>query len=181
MNKTKNKIANAFLILLDSKGDDQITNNEIIENAGISKGTFYNNFDSQQAIAHFIFHEIDSKIIHAIIEQRTTLMVSNSADLLLKCVADATIPAIYNQREKIRILYKSSINGEWKHYLEGKYLKTINRFTEVLNLNQQSLPLILKFGLDIIELWITSPLPTPPEEFIDQFCHLFKIPLISIL
>ncbi|MHA8263387.1 TetR/AcrR family transcriptional regulator [Lactobacillaceae bacterium Melli_B3] len=181
MNKTKNRIADAFLILLESKMDDEITNNEIINKAGISKGTFYNNFSNKQDISNYMFHHIDSQIIKSLVNYHDYLKHQDSIDAILRCTADTTIPAIYENRERIRILYKSSLNGEWQKYLEKKYLKLICSFYNQRDGNDFHLRLLVRYALNIICLWITSPIPTPPDQFKDEFYHLFNVNVKDIV
>ncbi|MHA8138287.1 TetR/AcrR family transcriptional regulator [Lactobacillaceae bacterium Scapto_B20] len=181
MNKTKDRIADAFLILLESKQDDEITNNEIINKSGISKGTFYNNFGSKADISTYMYHQIDSQIIKSLVQYNEYLKHQNSIEAILRCTADTTIPAIYEKRERIRILYRSSLSGEWQKYLEKKYLKLICTFYNKREDDDFHLRLLVKYALDIISLWITSPIPTPPDQFKDEFYQLFNVNIKDIV
>lgn len=56
VNMTKKMIAETFLMLVKKKNLQKISVSEIVEAAGISRGTFYNHFVDIQDLINWIFH-----------------------------------------------------------------------------------------------------------------------------
>lgn len=57
--ETKNNIFNTALLLFSQYGFDKVTVDDITKYAGVSKGTFYNHFESKESVLVVQFQKID--------------------------------------------------------------------------------------------------------------------------
>ncbi|MEJ6399792.1 TetR/AcrR family transcriptional regulator [Nicoliella lavandulae] len=182
MIKSKDKIADALLILLETKKEYEITNNEIINKAGISKGTFYNHFSGKYEVGEYIFDREDNKIMDKINDYKEYFKTKNiTSSVIIDIFAEHALPMIYRNRERLRILYKGSLSDRWKDFIEMRYIRFLKKCNFNVSYDDFDVRLAINYTLNIICLWISSPIPETPEKFQEHFKHLFNIKIKDIL
>lgn len=67
--KTRNRVYNTAIRLMQTKGFDNITVEEICAKAGVSIGSFYNRFKSKYDLLSAIFNEADVYFQNVVVEQ----------------------------------------------------------------------------------------------------------------
>lgn len=74
---TLNRIKEGFIAVLDSKKLSEVTTNDIVNSAEISKKTFYNYYQNKHELLHDIEDELLNKLQQALITDRETLKNDN--------------------------------------------------------------------------------------------------------
>jgi transcriptional regulator, tetR family, putative len=99
-------------------------------------------------------------------------------------LAQTILPAIYEQRQRIKILYTSSVDPLWSDFITASYKDWIE---QNLNLDHQKLgipedlanQLLAGWISSLIENWITQDDPVPCKQFSKTFLNLVSSPLTS--
>ena len=99
-------------------------------------------------------------------------------------LAQTILPAIYEQRQRIKILYTSSVDPLWSDFITASYKDWIE---QNLNLDYQKLgipedlanQLLAGWISSLIENWITQDDPVPCKQFSKTFLNLVSSPLTS--
>lgn len=107
--ETKKTIKNVALRLFTKYGYDVVTIDEITTAAGVSKGSFYNHFDSKESVLVEEFKNIDLSYIHAL-EKIPPETSAYEKIVLLINVMTTYISTIQNV-DFMRVVYSSQISS----------------------------------------------------------------------
>ncbi|MHA8110278.1 TetR/AcrR family transcriptional regulator [Lactobacillaceae bacterium Melli_B4] len=180
MFKTKTNIALAYLSLVEKDSILNVSNDAIIQESEVSRGTFYNNFSNQQDILDYIQAHIEKEVIIPIKDQLSTFPNKDvNVDRITSVVAEILIPVMYRQIDILSKLYRCQLNRLWVVPL----FKVFNRFISpsmdqtIKNDNKTAISYILL----ILESWVSNPTSIPPAEFRVKFCRLIQQPAIELL
>ena len=88
--KSKKRIVMSFLNLSAHQDINTISTNDIIENANISRGTFYNHFKNKIDIVNFI----ETSISHSLDEQFVN--VDKNYDNFFYILSEKVFPIVYD-------------------------------------------------------------------------------------
>ncbi|MEJ6399811.1 TetR/AcrR family transcriptional regulator [Nicoliella lavandulae] len=180
MTRSKTKIVNAFLFLINQKSIFQITSGEIIKQAGIAKGTYYHNFHTKMDILRYY----ESNLTHAIVDSFITRYrklgkPELTSDVFIDIFADAVIPIIYENRDQVRVLISSDVDEIWSHYLEAHYVRVLKKlFPEDKDFN---LLLFIKYVHLIVSYWISSLIPMDQRDFKKKLKNSLNSQVIEML
>lgn len=111
--KTKKKITEKAISLINKKGFQNVTVDEIVEKTSTSKGTFYNHFESKHDIISEKFKEIDEYYIKEIIPKLTSI---SSNFKKLELFLDMQMEYIEKEIgwDIVRTIYEHELNTERK-------------------------------------------------------------------
>lgn len=171
MIKNSEIIKNNFLHILNRKPLSFITVSEIIKTSNISKGTFYNNFENIHDLIISIMNDTDKETYNSM------LKFDSSKDDLYIFIADNILYKIYENRDRLKILYKPDMKGYWIDYLTNKYLNYIEMgyLNKNFNKNQYLNNKILIMQIIIvIDSWISETITLPPDKFKKIFINIFN-------
>ncbi|UQS87416.1 TetR/AcrR family transcriptional regulator [Nicoliella spurrieriana] len=175
--KSKTKIVNAFLSLINQKSILDITNIDIINEADVSKGTFYHHFHSKNEIIRYSEEQIDQQIVHAFIkEYRRENKPELTPEVFVDIFSKTAIPIVYQNRDQIRILHGSDVNEIWRHYLEIHYFRIMRRVYP--DDDTFHIRLFIKYVNLVVSLWISALIPMDEAEFQKRFKELLESKLL---
>ena len=101
-NKTKQEIINAFSVVMNKKLSlDKVKVKDIIEEANISKSTFYNHFSDTKSIVNEIFIDL----MQVLMKEIDVIFTNKSNDV------DENIRAITNKIDEKKRIYQATINS----------------------------------------------------------------------
>ena len=101
-NKTKQEIINAFSVVMNKKLSlDKVKVKDIIEEANISKSTFYNHFSDTRSIVNEIFIDL----MQVLMKEIDVIFTNKSNDI------DENIRAITNKIDEKKRIYQATINS----------------------------------------------------------------------
>jgi AcrR family transcriptional regulator len=124
MNKRKKSIVDHSLALFQEKGIQHTSVQDIIDRAGISKGTFYNYFSSKNECVSAILEEIR----HEVSLSRSELLMGKDARDLDLLIQQITILANLNEKRGMSAIYEELLHsGD----LELKQLVLQHRISEL--------------------------------------------------
>ena len=155
---TREKILEAFFELaMENPQKSHFSLAEIAQKAGISRQAIYK---------QLIFQGYDKKVY---------------PDPFV-FFAEVVIPILYTHRRQISCLFKTAADPYWRDFLRNTYGQWIEQHITIdyqkLNIPKEKASQVLVGGILIfIEIWITQPEPTPPEQFSETFLNLIHFPL----
>ena len=162
--KTKEKIIKTFLNLSANQDVSEIGTSTIIASSGISRGTFYNHFKNKKDILEYI-ERMMCKSIDEVFKR-----IDPNDDNYIDELMDEIFPIIYNDREYNNVLYLY-YQSEFFDFIIDRYSKYFNNVfknynKEILNKPKYfTIQYFFRVMLNVILLWISEPIPVPPEEF----------------
>ena len=177
--KSKKKIVMSFLNLSAHQDINTISTNDIIENANISRGTFYNHFKNKIDIVNFI----ETSISRSLDEQ--FLNVDKNYDNFFYILSEKVFPIVYDDREYIKVLYEF-YEPQLFSFLSSHYSKFLVPYFENYDEKKYGIPkyYVLTFFfrviLDAIMSWISQPIPLSVEEFKKVFYRLINTSMTEI-
>ncbi|MCT6822941.1 MAG: TetR/AcrR family transcriptional regulator [Apilactobacillus sp.] len=178
-NKSKRKIVMSFLNISDQQDIYTISTNDIIDNANISRGTFYNHFKNKIDIVHFIEENI-SESLDAEFDS-----VDKGNSNFFHILTENVFPIVYDDREYIKVLYKF-YEPELFSFLQSHYEKFLIPYFDHYDENKVGIPkyftlsFFFRVILDAIMAWISQPIPIPTEEFRKIFYKLINNSMTEI-
>ena len=179
---TRDRILDAFFELADKQPDRlRFTFTEIAKEAGLSRQAIYKrHFNNTTEIIEYIRQDMVKQAF-------APNWNSNNAEADLDpftFLAQTILPAIYEQRQRIKILYTSSVDPLWSDFITASYKDWIE---QNLNLDHQKLgipedlanQLLAGWISSLIKNWITQDDPVPCKQFSKTFLNLVSSPLTS--
>ena len=179
---TRDRILDAFFELADKQPDrPRFTFTEIAKEAGLSRQAIYKrHFNNTTEIIEYIRQDMVKQAF-------APNWNSNNAEADLDpftFLAQTILPAIYEQRQRIKILYTSSVDPLWSDFITASYKDWIE---QNLNLDHQKLgipedlanQLLAGWISSLIKNWITQDDPVPCKQFSKTFLNLVSSPLTS--
>ena len=179
---TRDRILDAFFELADKQPDRlRFTFTEIAKKAGLSRQAIYKrHFNNTTEIIEYIRQDMVKQAF-------APNWNSNNAEADLDpftFLAQTILPAIYEQRQRIKILYTSSVDPLWSDFITASYKDWIE---QNLNLDHQKLgipedlanQLLAGWISSLIKNWITQDDPVPCKQFSKTFLNLVSSPLTS--
>ena len=179
---TRDRILDAFFELADKQPDrSRFTFTEIAKEAGLSRQAIYKrHFNNTTEIIEYIRQDMVKQAF-------APNWNSNNAEADLDpftFLAQTILPAIYEQRQRIKILYTSSVDPLWSDFITASYKDWIE---QNLNLDHQKLgipedlanQLLAGWISSLIKNWITQDDPVPCKQFSKTFLNLVSSPLTS--
>ena len=146
---TKRMIQEALIRLLKNKPIDKIKVNELCEESGINRATFYRHYETLQDI----LREIEADVIHAMPQPRQKTRTLEDARAYLKQVCTY----IYDNIGIMQILLTNRTDEEMMQSMTVFYRDYLDIYLETLPLDRPS--------EDTIQIAIIpAPLPTPLRE-----------------
>ena len=98
--KTKEKLSKALIVLLKEKGIKEIKISELCESAGVSRATFYNNFDSVEEVLFYYIEKIERPLELAL--ERNLSRIDLTYKLSLPSLWKAFLFPIVAELERIK-------------------------------------------------------------------------------
>ncbi|MHA8262461.1 TetR/AcrR family transcriptional regulator [Lactobacillaceae bacterium Melli_B3] len=179
MYNSKIQIIGAFLALVNRKPLFKITISDIIDESGISRGTFYRCFNSRSDIVKQYEMIINHQIVHAfIIKYRKLGRTNLSPQEFINLFADVTIPIVYHNRDYIRILHGSIIGEVWHDHLERHYVRLMRKLYP--NNTLVDIEVFVKAINLAISLWITKDIPVEKQQYHAIFNQFFSSRLLDV-
>jgi AcrR family transcriptional regulator len=167
--KTRQSIMNTFIDLLDEKGFDKITINDIAVRADINRGTVY---------LHYVdkFDLLD-KCIETYVEQLLQYC-ANSADNKINANA---FQSVFEYLEKNFTIYKLLLSNEGFGFFRSRlYAIIAQTVTEVIGIKSENSAFsngvttqFLTSGfIGVLEWWINNSMPCSVQEITEQLMFL---------
>lgn len=179
---TRDRILDAFFELADRQPDrSRFTFTEIAKEAGLSRQAIYKrHFNNTSEIIEYIRQDMVNQAFTPSWDSNHSEADSDPFAFL----AQTILPAIYEQRQRIKILYTSSVDPLWNDFITASYKGWIE---QNLNLNHQKLgipqdlanQLLAGWISSLIKNWITQDEPVPSKQFSKTFLNLVSSPLTS--
>ncbi|WP_347104347.1 TetR/AcrR family transcriptional regulator [Streptococcus anginosus] len=176
---TREKILEAFFELtMENPQKSHFSLAEIAQKAGISRQAIYKrHFNGNYEILDYIHKELDDEF--QLIFQGYDKKVYPDPFVFF---AEVVIPILYTHRRQISCLFKTAADPYWRDFLRNTYGQWIEQHITIdyqkLNIPKEKASQVLVGGILIfIEIWITQPEPTPPEQFSETFLNLIHFPL----
>src|SRR5574344_1254694 len=164
--KTRQAIYEALSLLLETKQYNQITVQQIIDEANIGRSTFYAHFETKNELLNAMCKDIFEHVFSFSLEKEVTHDFSNNSDSLLSIV-EHLFCHLWEKRNDIRRILKSESNSVFIGYLE-KYLK--ESFKKYRNIISEHIPkeyaLFMLCGgfADTLKWWLASSSEYSPKE-----------------
>ncbi len=176
---TREKILEAFFELaMEHPNKMHFSLAEIAKKAGISRQAIYKrHFNGNHEILDYIHKELDAEF--RMIFQTYDKKVYPDPFVFF---AEVVIPILYTHRKQISCLFTTAADPYWREFLRNTYGQWIEQHITIdyqtLNIPKEKAAQVLVRGILIfIEIWITQPEPTPPEQFAETFLKLIHFPL----
>lgn len=116
---TYNKIYKAAMSLVERKGFDNVTVEEICAKAGVSVGSFYNYFNSKHDILIEIFKQADEYFINTV---ATDLNEGNFSDKIVKYFSNYARYCTNIEIDQLKQIYSTSNT----HFIKkGRYMQVV--------------------------------------------------------
>ena len=148
---TRDRILDAFFELADKQPDrSRFTFTEIAKEAGLSRQAIYKrHFNNTTEIIEYIRQDMVKQAF-------APNWNSNNSEAGLDpfaFLAQTILPAIYEQRQRIKILYTSSVDPLWSDFITASYKDWIE---QNLNLDYQKLGIPEDLANQLLAGWISS-------------------------
>lgn len=175
---TREKILEAFFELaMENPQKSHFSLAEIAQKAGISRQAIYKrHFNGNYEILDYIHKELDAEF--QLIFQGYDKKVYPDPFVFF---AEVVIPILYTHRRQISCLFKTAADPYWRDFLRNTYGQWIEQHITIdyqkLNIPKEKAQVLVGGILIFIEIWITQPEPTPPEQFSETFLNLIHFPL----
>lgn len=177
--KSKKKIVMSFLNLSVHQDINTLSTNDIIDNANISRGTFYNHFKNKIDIVNFM----EESISESLDEQFEN--VDKEYSNFFYILTENVFPIVYEDREYIKVLYKF-YEPQLFEFLQTHYEKFLIPYFEHYDEKELGIPkyftltFFFRVILDAIMAWISQPIPIAPSEFKKIFYKLINNSMTEI-
>lgn len=177
--KSKKIICNGFIELLNLKNFNDIIIKDILTQSNISRGCFYNNFQTKNDVMLFLFQDLDKKISNDFYKYISENIFVNK-NKLINVFVDKVLYNIYLNSNILRKLYESSIHSNWEEYLLKTFsTKLEQRFSfsvSIIDLNLFILNII-----SILRVLLVNYVEIPLNKFKDKFIMLINKKTIDII
>lgn len=146
---------------------------EIASEANLSRQAIYQkHYRNVEDIIEDIYSQIATRTREKLTQLPPTPGVSP-----FKLLADELIPALYEKRDWLRIIYTSSLYTGWFQRLQGNYYHWLKPFVvdscaELQIDSEILLRLLVGYIFDLFVSWLSQPFPLPPEIFKKKFLKL---------
>ncbi|WP_429971783.1 hypothetical protein ACQW5G_04040 [Fructilactobacillus sp. Tb1] len=161
--KSKEKFADEFLNQVSAKPLSDITIKGLCDESGLSRKTFYNNFDSFADLMNFTNIYVNRYVWSAFSKN------SQKANTLTDIIKIFPV-ALYENRDKLKVMYTSDLRGRWLKYLHDKYhdwaMENVFKDYHSDKMPKEMACFIFCQSLiSALDYWISSPIPDKPEIF----------------
>lgn len=172
--RSKEWMLDALLLLLDEMPYDKITVSDITEKAGVARQTFYRNYTSKDDVVLQYLESVFTNSLTMKITRdennRNTLIITLSFKRLLEH-KQKTINLLRNDTERLVFLYTQ----KWEDYVIDFGKNKVSRMEQLI------FRYMVKFqvggSLRMIVDWMKHDMPIPPEkmgELLHQFIGTFR-------
>lgn len=184
---THENIINAFFRLAykNPKEAHLITMVDIAEEAGISRQSIYRkHFKNVDEILEEVYLRINTETNVALQEYLVTN--TDQSFNIFNFIETVIFPLTYKHRLHLKILYNTSLQGDWKLYLTESYMETLLAFKPIRSAlpsilsDKDVTKLLLQFTIIMISHWLQEDFPDPPEIFASKYSKILNSPLICI-
>lgn len=184
---THENIINAFFRLAyqNQKKAHLITMVDIAEEAGISRQSIYRkHFKSVDEILDEVYLRINTETNVALQEYLVTN--TDQSFNIFNFIETVIFPLTYKHRLHLKILYNTSLQGDWKLYLTERYMETLLAYKPIRSAvpsilsDKDVTKLLLQFTIIMISHWLQEDFPDPPEIFASKYSKILNSPLICI-
>ena len=180
---TKNKVVNALIELAEQNPEKSyFTFSEIAKQAGLSRQAIYKkHFSNVEEIIEYIRQSIMAPFI-PLYES----YAEGSKENPLIFFAKHMIPAIYEHRQWMKVLYTTAIDPFWREYIASFFTQWV---TDNLDINAKKMGIPQEMGTEIIvkwinsliEIWIIKEEPMPSEDFAQLFLSIVSTPMAQFV
>lgn len=178
---TRERILDAFFELAEKHPTrTRFTFTEIAKQAGLSRQAIYKrHFNNAEEIIEFVHRDLTKEFAPGPFSQQKQA----DSDPFL-AFAQTVIPALYKNRDRLKILYTTAIDPNWKSFILASLQDWIDRN---LQINSQKLGFPKEMASHLwatwlaalIEDWILQPQVIAPQDFAEIFLNLVSSPLTS--
>lgn len=173
--KTRRAIMQAFYRLLDQKKYENITIQDIIDEADIGRSTFYSHFETKDELIHSMCRELFEHVFSDDKDAFIDFEMTEGQDRIIYRIHHICTHLYENRNEIVRLMrFESSII--YKQYLR-EYLEEL--FTDKMHIKEHDIPesFIMKQLVDsfisALEWWAHEGMETPPSDFAGYYCEMY--------
>ena len=169
--KTRAAIFSAFNKLLEKKHFNNITVQEILDEANIGRSTFYSHFETKDALLKEMCTEIFDHIFSYELESESSHDFSSSADSLGEKITHLLYHLKDNRKNIVGVL--SGESGElfvryFKEYLPSMFEKYPECFKEAVP-HEFALNHLVGSFAETVKWWIGNRMKNSPEEVTEYY------------
>ncbi|WP_373078879.1 TetR/AcrR family transcriptional regulator [Zhongshania sp.] len=171
--RSRKALHDAMLSLLDQKPFADITIRELVAEAGIGYNTFFRHHPSKDAL----LDEIAAEQISALLEIAVPIL--DAQDL------HAASTALFSYIDEHRIMWTTLITGGAAGRIREEFIKLVRLTTAPRITTQEKVPidcamlLIVSGTIELIDWWLRSETPLPPEQVADIFDLVVASPIMT--
>ncbi|WP_429970326.1 TetR-like C-terminal domain-containing protein [Fructilactobacillus sp. Tb1] len=174
MSRVKDSIAEAFIDEVAIIPITEINASNLINEAGVSRRSYYNNFRSMVEVADYAIEMVSSSL-----DMGNFMRIKDTDELVTKGFVLFT-NAIYEHRDEMKLFYTSDLKGRWVQFLIKKYRPLVRDvvFKNYDNSNpipkSSAVSVYTYTMIGSIEDWITQPIPVKPEIYREYLLDTLK-------
>ncbi|MDO5293468.1 MAG: TetR/AcrR family transcriptional regulator [bacterium] len=164
--KTRQSIFDAFSVLLETKQYNQITIQEIIDQANIGRSTFYAHFETKDELLNTMCKDIFDHVFSATPEVEQTHDFSKNPDSLV-AIIEHILFHIWDKRDDIRRILKSQSNSVFIGYLEQYLNDTFLRYKKNIRKDipvEYAVYMLCGGFADTVKWWMSEKHEYRPDE-----------------
>ncbi|HEY0222095.1 MAG TPA: TetR/AcrR family transcriptional regulator [Lactovum miscens] len=175
--ETKSKIITAlFKLAIRSPKKQHFTITEIAKEANLTRQAIYRkHFSSADEIIEYIHDIIKSDVAFSI-----NFHKENDKDqTLFSILSNALLPTLYEHRDWIKLLHKTSVDDSWTYFFEKTYqdffIPYIGKDIKTLGISKEiAATLLIRYIIAIVSVWLSQEYPEPPQVFESTFKKLMS-------
>lgn len=175
--RTKQKIREGLLSLLEKKALDEIPVTALCREAGINRATFYNHYTSPQAV----LNDIEEKLAAEVRQKAAKPTSIEEAEPLLETICTL----LYENAPVVRVLIRCKADGNFLQVLDDFYrhlLDMKNEIQKLRTLDEESLSLVSAFMGSgcyfLIRHWLLEENSKTPREVAALAYRLISAPAL---
>ena len=173
--KTKKAIMQAFYTLLDKKKFDDITVQDIIDEADIGRSTFYAHFETKDELLHAMCKELFDHVFDSGLKAVSCHDIPDGTDPLdyqLYHIFDH----LYEKKNEIIRIMRFDSSVIYKQYLRG-FLEELfkDRAEEIAEDVPEDFVMkqLTDSFISALEWWAGEGMKTPPKDLAGYYCSIF--------
>ena len=174
--KTRKAIMQAFYRLLDKKKYNEITVQDIIDEADIGRSTFYSHFETKDELLHSMCKDLFEHVFSSGFKGYSCHDIPDGTDPLSFRIHHICSHLYDNRNEIVRIMRFES-SEIYKYYLKG-YLEELfkERAVEMSGAIPESFVMkqLTDTFISALEWWAAERMATSPAEVAGYYCKMYN-------
>lgn len=174
--KTLLKIHNSFTKLINEKDFDDITIQDLLDDSGVSRSTFYSHYKTKDELLLSVSHHIFEHVFSKSLEEEKTHDFSKDTFYNYRHLIEHIFYHVKDEKE----LFKGILKSSGTKIFMDEFRKQLHRFVDSYYANypyRESIPLELKKNISvenfivILRYWIDNGLKETPEDIANYFIN----------